>query len=176
MALIAALKELRGRMVSGDEGRIAGLFNFPLPDSVFNLYVDDSLFQQEYTKHGNALTAPMFKTYFKKIGAGLDSFEPLFVFLNPDSLLRKDTIQHDDIIDTLPYYTNYSIMIDGDSLVSIRFMTGPNGSYTRPGGKVDTAKVSEEEEEDPSAYEHATGWEFAFDGKKLQFLREYQAD
>jgi hypothetical protein len=203
MALIAALKELRGRMLSGDKTQIASLFNFPLPDSVFNVYVDDSIFQQEYTKHDYALTRQMFNTYFEKLGAGLPSFGPLFSLLNPDSLLTKDTIEDADITDTLPYFDDYSIIIENDSLVSIRFSTGPNSNFVPPkkakdtvssrkdtagvrmdssgvkvdtaGGTADTTSITEDEE-DPSEYEHATGWEFVFDGKKLRFIREYQAD
>ena len=216
-ALIAALKALRGRMLSGDKEQIAGIFTFPLADSVFNIYVNDSVFQDEYAKHGNALTRQMFDTYFNEIGSGPGDFVALFSFLNPDSLLTRDTIEHDDIVDTLPYYTNYSITIDRDSLVWIRFNTGPNSSYVAPknardsansprdtasarvdgasarvdgasakldgasdrtdgaSGSVDSASFPDGDD-DPSQYEHDIGWEFVFDGKKLRFQREYQAD
>lgn len=204
MALIAALKELRGRILSGDKEQIGRIFDFPVPDSVFHPYFsNDSLlnaqFQAQMEKNGGVITQEMFNSHFDKIGgpAELEGFKDFFSFINPDDLLHRDSIDMDTALINDHASRIYWIHILGDSLVDISYGTGhclPGNqeAAATPGTgavkdtvqtRTDTtgAKSSVEsgddaEEDDPSSCEHTASWEFVFDGKKLRLLHQGAAD
>jgi hypothetical protein len=162
MALIAALKELRGRVLSGDKIQIGRVFDFPVPDSVFHPYLfNDSLlnvqFQALIEKNGGSITHEMFNSYFDKISgpAELEGFKGFFAFVDPDSLQHRDSIDVDTALANDHASRIYSIHILDDSLVDISYGTGhclteAPASDAEIGGKVvkdsvrsmkDTAKV-----------------------------------
>lgn len=190
-ALIAALKELRGRILSGDKERIGRIFEFPVPDGVFNpSFSADSVFQVQYEKNGNMLTQDLFNAHFQRISgaAELEAFKGLFSFVNLDSLEHRDSIDVDTALANEGASRIYWIHINNDSIVDISYGTGHCQTVvpdTAGAGK-DTARVvkdtanvvsgDDSEEDDPSACEHTAIWEFSFDGKKLRLLRQTVAD
>ena len=202
MALIAALKELRGRILSDDKTQIGRIFSFPVPDSVFNPYFNDSLLQVQMGKNGGMLTQELFNAHFKNISgaAELEGFKGFFTFINPDSLEHKDSIDVDTVLANEGSSRIYWIHIQGDSLVDISYGTGhcqpvskdttgvvrdstSAGKDTIGGVKGTVGQVTDsvgkgddEEEDDPSACEHSCYWEFSFDGKTLHLLRQGAAD
>jgi len=202
MNLIAALKELRGRILSGDKAQIGRIFSFPVPDSVFNPYFDDSVYQVQFQKNGNSITQEMFDHYFDKISsaADLDGFKSLFSFIDLDSLQHKDSIEVDTLLPKEGSTRIYWIYIQDDSMININYGSGhcqtggPEADTTAAASAVrdttrsmtDTARAAKDtasaasgedgDEEDPSSCEHTAFWYFFFDGKALHLVRHGDAD
>ena len=204
MALIAALKELRGRILSGDKEQIGRIFDFPVPDSVFHPYFfNDSLlnaqFQAQMEKNGGVITQEMFNSHFDKIGGPveLEGFKDFFSFINPDDLLHRDSIDMDTALVNDHASRIYWIHILGDSLVDISYGTGhcltstpainqkANGSVAKDTAQTDTTGTAQnvagdagdgDGEDDPSACEHMASWDFSFDGRVLHLLHQGSAD
>ena len=187
MNLIAALKELRGRILSGDKTQIGRIFSFPVPDSVFLPYFGDSLFMVQLEKDRHMLTQEMFNAHFDKISgaAELDGFGSLFTFINLDSLEHKDSIDVDTVLEKESSSRIYWIHILHDSLVDISYGTGHCQVQTA----VDTAGMvknsvapvvdsaqDDSGDGDESACEHMASWDFSFDGKTLRLVHQGVAD
>lgn len=196
--LIAALKELRGRILSGDKAQISRIFSFPVGDSVFNPYIVDSPFLAQLGKNSNSITQGMFDQYFDKISGAvdLDRFKSLFSFIDLDSLKHRDSIDVDTVLATEGSSRIYWIHIQGDSLIDITYGSGhcqtpePDPTAAASAAKdtpavakstgeaVDTVGSGDEEDDtgDPSACEHNVFWAFSFDGKTLRLWRQGEAD
>lgn len=158
--LIAALKELRGRILSGDKAQIGRIFSFPIPDSVFNPYVLDSPFLVQLGKNGNTITRGMFDQYFDKISGAvdLDRFRSLFSFIDLDSLQHRDSIDVDTVLANDGSSRIYWIHIQGDSLIDLTYGTGhcqtpdPNPTAAASAAKdtVQTGKDTMRSAKDPT--------------------------
>ena len=186
-SLIAALKELRGRILSGDKSQIGRIFSFPVPDSVFRAYFDDSKLQQQVEDNGNRLTQQMFNAHFDKLSAAaeLGRFKGVFSFISLDDLQHTDSIDVDTVLEKEGASRIYWIHILSDSLVDIAYGSGhcvPDGPVTDTTGATkdtltvakdsaaplkDSTGMGDDTGEDPSLCEHMVHWEFSFDGKKL---------
>jgi hypothetical protein len=169
-ALIKELKKLHSTVVSGDKHRIAGLFSFPLPDSVANFFMDDSVYRQEVEKHTEGLPESVFLNYFDKIAAlnmDLEEFNKVFTYLDVNKLQHTDSLRYNAIVKTEPCYRYYSLQIENDSLVDVVYGINSNSDYVRK---------KEDEDESDGACEHTTFWYFAFDGKKLRLTKQGGAD
>lgn len=194
MALVAALKELRGRILSGDKEQIDRIFSFPVQDSVFHPYTGDSLFDTQLESSTGGLTRQFFDAHFDKISgaAELEGFKGMFSFIDLDSLRHADAIDVDTALADDPASRTYGIHIQNDSLVDISYGTGhcltltPVADPKTDGGVAhdtvqsvkDTTAVAEIDngEDDPSSCEHSATWFFSFDGKSLHLLHLGIAD
>ena len=166
--LIQALKELRGRILSGDKVQTGGIFTFPIPDSVFYITLGDTAFDRREDR-GAVITQAMFYANFEKIDRALDldQFRKLFVHLNLDSLLTNNQIEYDTAIGSEVCGKQYVIRIEHDSLVSLTYGINTRKDYVPP--KVKDTVDKDVDADDPCG-STGTDWEFIFDGKKLLFM------
>src|SRR5690242_832347 len=161
--LIKELKELNQTIASNDKERIANIFPFPLSDSAFSIYVDDTIYYQQFKANGNQISKPMFLQYFKEIAAGIlaDEVKNLFKHINVDSLLYKDTLKYNAYSKAEPCYYSYEIDVMKNS-VTLRMDMNSNTDYQ-------SNQLSEDgiPENSSEICEHAFWWIFKFDGQKL---------
>jgi hypothetical protein len=162
--LIEELRRLKTVFASKDKEKIADLFQFPLSDTAF-LYIDDSTFNAKLDKNGGKTTRTMFISHFSSISESLqiDQLNQLFAKINIDSLFKKDTLEHEVIIETEPCYPYYGVSIEKD-IVTLTVGTNSNKNY-----KSKSLLEDEIPENNSSICEHVIWWLFKFDGKKLRF-------
>jgi hypothetical protein len=170
--LIEELKRLRQIIASKNKERIADIFEFPLPDSSFSIFIDDSTFNEQYKSNGNKTTKSMFLHSFKEISESiwLDQLNNLFQHINIDSLSYKDTLEHEAYVETEPCFYSYTIEVVKDSVI-LRMDMRSNQNY-------ESKKPSDDEipENSSEICEHSFWWNFRFDGKKLRFENIAGAD
>jgi len=170
--LIEELKNLRQIVASNDKEKIASIFQFPLSDSAFSIYIDDTTYYEQFKANGNKTTKAMFMQYFKEISASIlvDQVNNLFSDINVDSLLHKDTLEYDAYIKTEPCYYSYDIEVIKDS-VTLSMNMKSNINYK-------SKKKSEDDmpENSGEICEHAFWWVFRFDRKKLHLTGMSGAD
>ena len=163
--LIEELKRLQSVFLSNDKEKIAELFSFPFPNETVGIYIEDSTFNAQLDKNGNKVTRTMFINSYRDVSESLqiDQVKQLFRKLNIDSLLLKDTLEHEAIIKTEPCYHFYGVKVE-NNLVTLTVGTNSNKDYK-------SKSVSEVEipENDSSICEHVLWWVFSFDGKRLRF-------
>jgi len=94
-SLSAALDKLRLTLQAGQKEDIVDLISFPLTESQMDLYVDDSLFQQDFVAAGNKLTRDLFLKHYDKIAkfTYLDEIGNVFSHLSIDSLAHNSEIK-----------------------------------------------------------------------------------
>jgi hypothetical protein len=163
--LIEELKKLRQIIVSNDKEKIAGLFTFPLSDTSFSIYVDDSTFNEQFKANGGKTTKQMFLNHFKQISESI-WIDPLITLLNRiplDSVMQKDRLERDGYNKKEPCYYSYKLEIIKDSIV-LRMDMNSNRTY-------ESKKTSEDDipENSSEICEHSFWWNFYFDGRKLYF-------
>ncbi|HEV2353415.1 MAG TPA: hypothetical protein VGR89_04185 [Puia sp.] len=132
-SLIAQLKGIHRLLATGDKHMIAQLFSYPVPDSVGNIYAEDTAFRTELARNGGNMTREMFLRYFDSISPALqfDQFNRAFELLNVDSLARRDTLETEDDTTNEPCTYFYRIRVDGDTLVSITYgVSSVNPDYS----------------------------------------------
>ena len=163
--LIAELKKLQKIIVSRDKEKIAGIFTFPISDTAFSVYLDDSIYNEQLKANDNSITQQMFLNHFKNISDNiwLDPLTNLFHRIPIDSLIYKDTLERDGYNKKEPCYLSYKIEIIKDSIV-LRMDMYSNKSYERK-------NIPEDEipENSSEFCEHSFWWNFNFDGTKLHF-------
>jgi hypothetical protein len=170
--LIEELTRLQQIIASKDKEKIAGIFEFPLSDTSFGIYIDDSTYYEQLKSNGNHTTKAMFLQYFKEISTSiwLDQVNNLFQHVNIDSLLHKNTLKHDAYIKTEPCFYSYKILVDKDR-VTLRMDMNSNQNYK-------SKKASEDDipENSSEICEHNFWWVFKFDGRKLHLVKISGAD
>lgn len=163
--LVEELKQLQEVLVSNDKEKIAGIFSFPISKDSFDIYIEDSAFNEQLEKNDNKITRAMFIHFFTDISEGLqvDQLNMLFKKLNIDDLLHKDTLKYESVIEAEPCYPFYEVMVEKD-LLTLTIGSNSNDDYK-------SKSVSEDEipENDSSICEHTLWWIFTFDGKQLHF-------
>jgi hypothetical protein len=182
--LVQALKELRGRILSGDKVQTGGIFKFPVSSMAFSPHINDHDFPQQEAEHGDSITRDMFNAYFETIDANVDlnEFRKLFIYLNLDDLLTKDQIEFDTIVSP-ECFRGYIIEIEANTLVSINYGLSTMINYPRkkpedtarkghdPAGRAADTSGSDDPVDNPEpCWSPNDGtWEFIFDGKRLWF-------
>jgi hypothetical protein len=170
--LIEELKRLQQIVASTDKEKIADIFQFPLSDTAFSIYIDDSTYNEQFKSNGNKTTKAMFLQYFKEINTSilLDQVNNLFKHITVDGLLYKDTLVYDAYIKTEPCFYSYKIEIIKDN-VTLRMDMNSNKNYK-------SKKYSEDDipENSSEICEHNFWWVFKFDGKKLHLTNISGAD
>src|SRR4051794_21694379 len=51
--LIEELKKLKQTIASNNKEKIADIFEFPISDTAFGIYVDDSIYNEQFRSNGN---------------------------------------------------------------------------------------------------------------------------
>ena len=162
--LIAELKKLQQIIASNDKEKIAGIFPFPLSDTAFSIFIDDSSYNEQFAANGNKTTQVMFLQHFKEISESVwvDQVNILFKNISVDSLLFKDRLEFDDYIKTEPCFYSYKIEVV-ESVVTLRMDMQSNRQY-----KSTTNLKNQTPENSSEICEHNFWWVFKFDGKKLR--------
>jgi hypothetical protein len=173
IVLIEELKKLQRTIATNDKEKIAGIFEFPIVDTIFSGYVDDSSYYEQFKSNGDQTTKAMFLQHFKQISISMqfDQVNNLFRKINNvDKLLRRDTLQGDTYIKSEPCFYTYSIEVDRD-IVALRMDMQSNSNYK-------SKKASEDDipENSSEFCEHNFWWKLKFDGKKLHVVNISGAD
>jgi len=161
--LIQELKKLKQILASNDKEKIADIFQFPLSDTAYSIYIDNEAYYEQFKINGNKTTKAMFLKYFNVISESiwLDQLNNLFQSMKVDSLLHRDKINYEGYIKTEPCYYSYQIEIN-NNYVTLTMSMNSNKSYK-------SKKKSEDEipENSSEICEHAFWWIFKFDSNKL---------
>jgi len=162
-SLIIELKNLQQTITSNDKEKIVGIFEFPISDESFGIYIDDQLFNEQLKSNGNKITRAMFLENFNSISESiwLDQLKNLFYNITIDSLAYKETLEYDAYINTEPCFYSYQIELDKD-IITLRMNMNSNRSYQ--------SKILSEDgipENSSEICEHNLWWIFKFDGRKL---------
>ncbi len=166
--LVAELKRLKAAFASGNAEKIAAIFPFPLADTTFGVYIDDSTYLQQFKENGGKTTRAMFISHFPQVYRvmQLQELNELFKLIEPDSMFKEDTILREVIYKNEPCYKYYSINIEKDNTTLI-FGTASNENYTP------SSAAENDMEENASEYcEYASFWMFNFDGRQLRFVKQ----
>jgi hypothetical protein len=170
--LIEELKKLKQTIASNDKEKIADIFEFPVSDTAFSIYIDDSTYNEQFKSNGNKTTKAMFLKYFNEINTSiwLEQVNNLFTHINIDSLSYKDTLVHDAYIKPAPCFYSYKIEVSRDH-VTLRMDMKSNTNFK-------SKKSFEDEipENSGEICEHNCWWVFKFDGQKLHLTNILEAD
>ena len=169
--LIEELNKLRLILSSQNKEKIADIFQFPLPDTAIEIYINDNNFNSQYQKNGNKLTKAMFIDFFSEISEAMQINEvnELFTKIQLDSLHQKDFLEYETNIETEPCYHFYNIEI-ANNTIQLTVGTHSNRDYK-------STVLSENEilENSSEICEHIMWWIFEFNGGKLHFKRIFGA-
>ena len=161
--LILELKKIRQTIAFNDKEKIANIFEFPITDESFSIYIDDNSFNEHFKSNGNRITRTMFLQHYKAISESiwLEQLKNLFQFISIDSVEHKETLEYEDYIETEPCFYSYQIELNKD-IVTLRMKMKSNKNYK--------SKILSENnipENSSEICEHDLWWIFKFDGKKL---------
>jgi hypothetical protein len=162
--LIDELKRIQQIIASNDKEATASVFSFPLSDTSFSVYIDDTTYYDEFKANGNQTTKAMFLHHFNEISESiwLNQIKELFSKVQPDSLQFKDILEHEAYIKAEPCFYSYKIEVIKDSVV-LRMDMKSNEQFK-------SKKSNDEIPENSSEIcEHSLWWNFKFDGQKLHF-------
>ncbi|RYZ35125.1 MAG: hypothetical protein EOP49_33815, partial [Sphingobacteriales bacterium] len=137
--------------------------HFPIPDSVYNPYLDDPGFQAQFERNGQMTTRSMFIRYYDVISGQvrIGDLKNLFKHINLERLRQQDSVQYEKIIADEPCYRMYSVQIKGDQVI---LCTG--SSWNRRYQD----KSNPAQQDAPYFNEfcaHSTCWKYYFDGRRL---------
>ena len=65
--LIEELKRLKVTITSNHKQKIADIFDFPKPDSVFSVYVDDTTYLEQVKSNSDNVTKDNFLKHYKEV-------------------------------------------------------------------------------------------------------------
>ncbi len=166
--LIESIRKLGTEVSSGDKTRILSIFQFPQPDSVFSIYLEDASFSKEETGAEDQLTSEIASRHYKDLYRSLqiDQFARLFTELKIDSLHQKQQLHGERKIKGKPCLHFYEINIDSNR-VSFVYGTNSNPDYI-PSPKEAESLIGDE-------CESAIIWEFRWEGRRLIFISQTAA-
>jgi hypothetical protein len=161
--LIVELQKLRQTITSNEKEKIADIFEFPLSDESFSIYIDDKSFNEQFKSNGNRTTRVMFLQHYDAISESiwLGQLKNLFHNIAIESLDHKDTLEYEAYIKTEPCFYSYKIELNKD-IVTLRMNMNSNRNYQ-------SKTLSEDDipENSSEICEHNFWWIFKFDGNKL---------
>jgi hypothetical protein len=161
-----AILDLKTILESKNRNSIAELMDFPLEDTVMNVYIDDSVFQKSYKAAGNKLSKPLFMQYYDTISkfTYLDQVTEIFKLVPLDSLKYKNELTKEFKDKNEPCMKKYKIEVEQD-IVRLVYGTDTNDEYVKKG-------IAQDEESEDAGCEYSVFWIFRFDGNKLKLLHQ----
>jgi hypothetical protein len=170
--LIIELKKLRQTITSNNKEQIATIFDFPLSDESFSIYIDEKSFNEQFKSNGNKTTRAMFLEHYKAISESiwLDQLQNLFHNIAIDSLQHKDTLEYEAYIKSEPCFYSYQIELNKD-IVTLKMTLNSNRNYQSK-----THSEDDIPENSSEICEHSFWWIFKFDGNKLHLENISGAD
>jgi hypothetical protein len=152
--------------------KLQAFLNFLYRTHLSCVYIDDTTYYDELKANDNKTTKAMFMHHFNEISENiwLKQVNMLFKHIHVDSLLHKDTLEHEAYIKTEPCFYSYKIEIFKDSVI-LRIDMNSNRHFK-------SKKSSEDDipENSSEICEHSFWWNFRFNGKKLHFQNIAGAD
>jgi hypothetical protein len=170
--LILELKKLFQVILSDDKEQIADIFTFPLSEEMCSIYVDDSLFNEQFKSNGNKITRAMFLRFYDAISESiqLTQVRNLIHNIPLDGLMQNDTLNYQAYNKLEPCFYSYHIEFSGD-ILTLRMNMNSNESYqSKTLSKYGIPENSSE------ICEHDFWWIIRFDGKKLHLQNISGAD
>jgi hypothetical protein len=160
--IINAIAGLRTILESKNKQEIAGLIDFPVPDTVLEVHLDDSAFQESYRAAGDKLTRAMFLDNFDKIAryTYLDKITDIFQYIPFDSLRYTNELEKRFADEKMPCSPYYSISRE-ENLVTLFYGTHANSDYVKRGDPAETTMGE-------AGCEYGVFWVFKFDGNRLR--------
>jgi hypothetical protein len=161
--LIEELKRLKSLFSSKEKEKIAEIFQFPIPDTIVSIYIDDESYLMQLKQNGDKTTRGMFNRFFPKIYESLlmSEVNQLFSNIHLETLRNQDSLGKEVRIKTEPCYKFYSIEVKND-IVTLTTGQGVNNDFQNSSTKED--EVPENSSEN---CESVLWWVFRFDGKRL---------
>ncbi len=162
--IIKELAKLKAVLASGDKEEIAGVFNFPLSDSI-QIYTESEAYQKELKQNGGKVTKDLFLKYFQEIANDIqvEQFNELFKHINTTGLLKQDKLDYENIIAAEPCYNFYSIEIKNNR-VTLSVGSGSNENFK-------SEATGDEVPENSSEFcENVLWWIFDFKNGKLELV------
>ena len=165
--LIRALTKLSATFASNNKEQIAGIFQFPLPDTAFTIFPDDTTYYDQLKRNGGKITTDMFLRYFDQIESlvMIDQVNNLFEHINLDNLLTRDTLEYDGYVKAEPCYYSYKLQVDY-KVVILRIDRISNIDYESK-----TISPDDVAENASEMCEYNFWWIFHFDGKTMRFIK-----
>ncbi|WP_116789973.1 hypothetical protein [Flavobacterium psychrotrophum] len=162
--MVEALIKLKTTLASKEKEKIAGIFDFPLSDSI-QMYTESEAYQKEREQNGDKVSKELFLKYFEEISDDIQMEEvnELFKHINVERLIKQDKLDYENIIATEPCYSFYSIEIK-NNLITLSVGSGSNKNYK--------SKVSSDEVPENSSQfcESVLWWIFSFNSGKLELV------
>jgi hypothetical protein len=164
-----AIFDLKATLESRNPNKIADLMDFPVPDTVMNVYLDDSAFQKEYKSWGEKLSRPIFLKYYDTISkfTYLDKIAAIFKYIPLDSLQYTNELKKELTAGAKePCAGYYSIRLE-DNIVTLTYGTNINPDYE--------GEIKGTDETEDGGCEYGLYYIFRFDGQRLRLIRQGEA-
>lgn len=162
--VVEELVKLKAVLASGDKQKIAGVFNFPLSDSI-QIYTESEAYQKELKENGDKVTRKLFLKYFQEIANDIqvEQINELFKHINTAGLLKQDKLHYENIIPTEPCYSFCSIEIKNNR-VTLSVGSGSNENFK-------SKATGDEVPENSSEFcESVLWWVFKFEDGRLELV------
>lgn len=170
--MILELKKVKQILSSKNKNKIADIFEFPLSKEIFEIYSDDTTFNEQLKANNNKISREIFLQYFKVFSTSFNFKEinKLFELINLEKLLNCDKLEYEAYKKFKPCYNSYLIELTNDTItLSVNSNSNRNFYYK---------KINEDEVPlNSSEYcEHNLFWIITFDGNKLHLKSISGAD
>lgn len=162
--IVEELAKLKAVFASGDKEKIAGVFNFPLSDSI-QIYTESEAYQKELKQNGGKVTKDLFLKNFQEIANDIqvEQINELFKHINTAGLLKQDKLHYENIVAAEPCYNFYSIEIKNNR-VTLSVGSGSNQNYK-------SKATGDEVPENSSEFcESVLWWVFKFEDGRLELV------
>ena len=162
--VVEELVKLKAILASGDKEKIAGVFNFPLSDSI-QIYTESEAYQKELKENGDKVTRKLFLKYFQEIANDIqvEQINELFKHINTAGLLKQDKLHYENIVAAEPCYSFYSIEIK-NTRVTLSVGSGSNENFK-------SKATGDEVPENSSEFcESVLWWVFKFEDSRLELV------
>ena len=162
--LIKEVNRLKTIFATNDKDKIAGIFKFPISDSI-QIYTDNDAYYKELKQNGNKISKGMFLKYFEEISNDIEieQLNELFSHINTAGLLKQDKLKYENLIATEPCYNFYEIEIKND-MVTLSVGSGSNENYKSEASRDEVAENSSE------ICETVLWWIFRLKNEKLELI------
>jgi len=162
--IVEELAKLKAVLASGDKQKIAGVFNFPLSDSI-QIYTESEAYQKELKQNGGKVTKTLFLKYFQEIANDIqmEQINELFKHINTAGLLKQDKLHYENIVAAEPCYSFCSIEIKNNR-VTLSVGSGSNENFK-------SKATGDEVPENSSEFcESVLWWVFKFEDGRLELV------
>ena len=165
--LIQELNSLKLVFASRDKDKIADLFNFPIVQEEFGIYIDDSIFNKQLDDNKGKISKKMFIKFFPKIysDAQIKQLNELFNKIDLEEIQKKDTLKAETKIKSEPCYKFYEVSVDKNE-VTLTTGYGVNDDYQSK-----STGENEIQENSSEFCESVLWWTFELKDSKLKFKR-----